>query len=172
MKKLIIAAGIAAATMASFNASAVPQAVFSAPSYASINTTVKADAYLSVTASDAEASVADMSKPGTLLGRFAVAQVGMDGLDYDKIAVDKIHTHGYGDGAFNIVLTGGATDCQIEAGTHTETFVGDDGAQKLQETCVFTVADASSITVKTGTNSIPVTAGVKTITAQFRAFHL
>ncbi|HAG0928721.1 TPA: hypothetical protein G8S40_002728 [Salmonella enterica] len=172
MKKLIIAAGIAAATMASFNASAVPQAVFSAPSYASINTTVTADAYLSVTAVDAEATVSAMNKPGALLGSFAVAQVGMDGLSYDKIAVEKIHTHGYDNNGFNIVLTGGTTDCLVEAGTHTDSFVGDDGAQKPQETCVFTVSEASKITVKTGTNSIPVTAGVKTITAQFRAFHL
>lgn len=171
MKKLIIAAGIAAATMASFNASAVP-AVFSAPSYASINTTVTADAYLSVTAADAEATVSAMNKPGALLGSFAVAQFGMDSLNYDKIAVDKIHTHGYDNGGFNIVLTGGTTDCSIEAGTHKDSLVGDNGAQTPKETCVFTVSEASKITVKTGTNTTPVTAGVKTITAQFRAFHL
>lgn len=105
MKKLLIAAGITAATMASFNASAV--AVFSVPSYASINTTVTADAYLSVVADGAEATVSDMNHSGTQLGSFAIKQVGMEKSGYDKVAVDKIHTHGYGDADFNIDLTAG-----------------------------------------------------------------
>ncbi|EAS3781356.1 hypothetical protein D6F12_23730 [Salmonella enterica] len=174
MKKLIIAAGIAAATMASFNASA--DASFSDPSYASINTTVNAKSVLSVTTTDGETDVAGINKAGTQLGSFTVAQVGMDGLNYDKIAVEKIHTHGYytqEQGDFNIVLSSGGATCEVGAGTHESSTTSSLGVAADGETCVFPAAGNITIDVKTGTgNTTPLVAGVKTITAQFRAFHL
>ncbi len=175
MKKLIIAAGIAAATMASFNASA-NEAVFSDPSYASINTTVNAKSVLSVTTTDGETDVAGINKAGTTLGSFTVAQVGMNGLNYDKIAVEKIHTHGYytkEQGDFNIVLSSGGATCEVGAGTHESSTTSSLGVAADGETCVFQAAGNITIDVKTGTgNTTPLVAGVKTITAQFRAFHL
>ncbi|HAK0820325.1 TPA: hypothetical protein H1P87_003998 [Salmonella enterica] len=175
MKKLLIAAGIAAATMASFNASAT-EAVFSAPSYASINTTVNAKSVLSVTTTDGETDVAGINKAGTTLGSFTVAQVGMDGLGYNEIAVEKIHTHGYyttAQGDFNIVLSSGGATCEVGAGTHDSSTTSNLGAAVNGETCVFPAVGEITIDVKTGTGNVtPLVAGVKTITAQFRAFHV
>ncbi|HFW3090827.1 TPA: hypothetical protein ACIBE3_004490 [Salmonella enterica subsp. enterica serovar Reading] len=174
MKKLIIAAGIAAA-MASFGASAelVQNVVFSAPSYASINTTVKADSYLTVTATDAEASLAEINQAGTTLGSFAVAMTGTDANTYSNVVVERIHAHGYPSAGFKIKLKGGTTECTVEAGTHTAAVADLTGAtDPAQGTCGFTKDEAADIQVTTVADSAKVIdAGVKTITAQFRAFH-
>ncbi|HFJ4359466.1 TPA: hypothetical protein ACGUH5_003921 [Salmonella enterica] len=171
MKKLIIAAGIAAAAMASFGASA--DTVFSAPSYASINTTVKADSYLAVTATDADTTLALINQAGTKLGSFAVAMAGTDAESYTNVVVEKIHAHGYPDTGFNIKLTGGTAVCTVEAGTHPDAVADKVGVtSESAGTCSFTKSEAQDIVVTTVADSTKVTdAGVKTITAQFRAYH-
>ncbi|EBX2873197.1 hypothetical protein DRL66_08005 [Salmonella enterica subsp. enterica serovar Muenchen] len=171
MKKLIIAAGIAAATMASFGANA--DVTFSAPSYASINTTVKSDSYLAVTASDADTTLSGINKVGTVLGSFNVSIAGENAPVYSKIVVEKIHAHGYPASGFNIKLKGGSTECIVEAGTHPDALANNLGeTNSIEGTCGFTVVEANDIQVTTAAGSVQVVEpGVKTITAQFRAYN-
>lgn len=170
MKKLIIAAGIAAATMASFGASATD--VYSAPSTASVNTIVKSASSMVVSATDQEISLDDFLKKDQSIGSFAVSFNGADVENYTDILVEKIHAHGY-PADFKIKLTGGATSCEVNTGLSSS--VVNISGKGVTDTCAFSLADASNIVVKTNQittgNVAGADAGTKTITAQFRAYH-
>ncbi|EOB2246841.1 hypothetical protein ACIJCA_004777 [Salmonella enterica subsp. enterica serovar Newport] len=89
MKKLIIAAGIAAATMASFGASAATYT-----SYASVNTEVTGTTGFLVTASNKSINVDAFKADTTVLGSFNVtAPVGAT-----KFTLSDIHAHDYPSG--------------------------------------------------------------------------
>lgn len=90
MKKLIIAAGIAAAAMASFNASA-HEFDIAHSSWASLNTTVKGTSAVAVVATPADISLEDIKLDGKSLGKFTV-QVPMGSVG---IALSDMHSHGY-----------------------------------------------------------------------------
>ncbi|HAF5680505.1 TPA: hypothetical protein ACJGSF_005201 [Salmonella enterica subsp. enterica serovar Muenchen] len=168
MKKLIIAAGIAAA-MASFGASAAE--AYSPASTASFNTVVKASSSLVVGAESKEVLMNDFLHSGTEIGSFQVKFNGDNSEKYTDILVEKIHTHGFPDG-FKIQLAGGATNCDVTTGVAAESAANVTG-KGVANTCDFVLADAAKIVVKTNqdTESSQVVAGTKTITAQFRAYH-
>ncbi|HGB4054192.1 TPA: hypothetical protein ACIVFN_003082 [Salmonella enterica subsp. enterica serovar Adelaide] len=168
MKKLIIAAGIAAA-MASFGASA--EEAYSPASTASFNTVVKASSSLVVGAESKEVLMNDFLHLGTEIGSFQVKFNGDNSEKYTDILVEKIHTHGFLDG-FKIQLTGGSTNCDVTTGATAEVAANVTG-KGVANTCDFVLADAANIVVKTNqdTDSSLVVAGTKTITAQFRAYH-
>ncbi|HAF1610949.1 TPA: hypothetical protein G8M64_005353 [Salmonella enterica] len=169
MKKLIIAAGIAAATMASFGASAVE--LYSAPSHASVNTVVKAPASIHISSIDKEVELSDFAKLGTEIGTFQVGFEGSNTTGYTDILVEKIHAHGY-PSDFKISLNGvGGAKCEVTTGATAETAVNTTG-KTAASTCDFSLSDAATIVVKTNQTSTvtDADAGTKTITAQFRAY--
>ncbi|EOV0287490.1 hypothetical protein ACOIPX_000828 [Salmonella enterica] len=172
MKKLIIAAGIAAATMASFGASAVD--TYSAPSTASVNTIVKGASSIVVSATDQNISLDDFLKSDQQIGSFAVSFNGSNVENYTDILVEKIHAHGY-PADFKISLTGvSGAKCEVTTGVTAESAVNTTGKNEAS-TCNFSLSDAATITVKTNQkttgNVAGADAGTKTITAQFRAYH-
>lgn len=168
MKKLIIAAGIAA-TVASFGASAVE--LYSAPSHASVNTVVKAPASIHISSTDKEVELSDFAKSGTEIGAFQVGFEGSNTTGYTDILVEKIHAHGYPTD-FKISLTGvSGAKCEVTTGAIAESAVNTTG-KNAASTCDFSLSDAATITVKTNQVSTltDADAGTKTITAQFRAY--
>ncbi|HAF4896962.1 TPA: hypothetical protein G8O11_003106 [Salmonella enterica] len=168
MKKLIIAAGIAA-SVASFGASAL---TWTDSSHASVNTTVTGDTYVGVTATPATITLADLNKPGTSLGSFAVSVSGVSSESFSDVVLDDIHAHGYPANGFKVKFTGGMTECEVELGTH-DGKTATDNIDSAGETgaCKFAVADASNIELTTvASNPTVRDAGVKTITARFRAY--
>ncbi|EJE2970201.1 hypothetical protein M4F23_000815 [Salmonella enterica] len=169
MKKLIIAAGIAA-SVASFGASAL---TWTDGSHASVNTTVTGDTYVGVTATPATTTLADLNKAGTLLGSFAVSVSGVSSRSFSDVVLDDIHAHGYPASGFTVNFQGGATGCEVELGTQDGKTATDNIVSAGEVgTCKFAVADASDIKLTTVSSTSTVKdAGVKTITARFRAYH-
>ncbi|EBP4584913.1 hypothetical protein VH79_17185 [Salmonella enterica] len=153
MKKLIIAAGIAAATMASFGASAVTYT-----SYASVNTEVTGTTGFLVTASNKSIDVDAFKADTTVLGTFNVtAPVGAD-----KFTLSDIHAHNYPSGYKVKIGTG---SCVATLGED-----GKDATFGNSNVCDFTshsgVAQDLNVT-NNGGFSGPVAPGVRTLTVKF-----
>ncbi|ECD7356875.1 hypothetical protein E6W94_15715 [Salmonella enterica subsp. enterica serovar Poano] len=166
MKKLIIAAGIAAATMASFGASATTTYDTDHASWASLNTTVTGNAALIVTASnDKTITVDDFKQPNQNLGAFTITVPASE----TGIAISDIHSHGYPSGfkvkfnACEVVASSGGLFAKADKfGSYDCEFSGLTGG--VNEVITLETSDNMAI-------GDVIKAGVKTITAKFVSFH-
>ncbi|EBX7470139.1 hypothetical protein DS565_29095 [Salmonella enterica subsp. enterica serovar Bareilly] len=161
MKKLIIAAGIAAATMASFNASAVTYDKNNV-SHASVNSVVTGSSIVTVTGQDGGSfNTTEILEAGKTLGTFDIK------LPYEALGfgISGIHSHGFPDG-FKVKFN----NCNVEVTSNvmTRTDAALDPEHSTQE-CVFDNSIAS-VVVTTDTNTAKVAPGTKTITADFTAY--
>ncbi|HFW3114347.1 TPA: hypothetical protein ACIBOF_004810 [Salmonella enterica subsp. diarizonae serovar 61:r:-] len=157
MKKLIIAAGIAAAAMASFNASA-HNFDSAHSSWASLNTTVEGNSVVAVVATPAAISLDDIKADGKSLGKFTV-QIPMGSVG---IALSDMHSHGY-PSTFKFKVGSCAvadTDGAVSAVAKTEGY-----------DCLIDGTGNIDLDVTTnGTQSLDFTPGVKTISAKFTTY--
>ncbi|MGU6968301.1 hypothetical protein ACV2FQ_24140 [Salmonella enterica subsp. enterica serovar Poona] len=158
MKKLIIAAGIAAA-VASFGASAKEYT-----SYASVNTVVTGDSGFQITATDgANVDVSGFKAAGVKLGSFSVkAPAGAS-----SFKLSDIHAHDYPQGyVVKIAATAPAS------GTCVAT-VGSAGVADLAENateCSITDVGTDAVTLDVTNNAAfdgTVNPGTKTLTVKF-----
>lgn len=173
MKKLLIAAGIAAATMASFGVNAASVNASGNPSNASLNTIVKGTAGLSITANlvDVLTPVQFMTDT-TKLGSFTVVipqEVVSDGL-----AVGDIHAHNYPAGyKIKIKDNASSNNCTAElaeGGGSASNF--SEASSTLNGYQCFFPSTGKTITLDVTNNGTTGAAepGVRTITAQFVAY--
>ncbi|HFZ9112660.1 TPA: hypothetical protein ACIPVM_004412 [Salmonella enterica subsp. diarizonae serovar 50:k:z35] len=168
MKKLIIAAGIAAATMASFNASANtydPNNV----SHASVNSVVTGSSVVTVTGSDGGSfNTTDILVVGKNLGTFAIQLP--DNVSFLGFGISGIHSHGFPND-FQVKFN----DCivKVEAQGQMKRVVSRQDAlteDNVGQECVFT-KNTKSVAVTTEDNAnLTVDPGTKTITADFTAY--
>ncbi|EJJ4076635.1 hypothetical protein OOP60_005132 [Salmonella enterica] len=153
MKKLIIAAGIAAATMASFGASAENYT-----SSASVNTIVTGGTGFSVSADGGSVNVDQFKTAGTLLGTFKVtAPTGAA-----KFSLSDIHAHNYPD---NYEVQIGDSTCKAKLSS------GVDASFGTGNTCDFDYAGVTKDLVVKSVNEFTsaVTPGVRTLTVTFKS---
>ncbi|EBZ5135026.1 hypothetical protein EBP34_25020 [Salmonella enterica subsp. enterica serovar Saintpaul] len=157
MKKLIIAAGIAAATMASFGASARDYV-----SSASVNTVVTGDSGFSITTVDKELDATSFKAIGADLGRFAVTVPN----GATTVSLSGIHAHDYPKGyEVKIAPNGGGTGQCVAT-------VGEGGVTSLPEnatSCEITEV-GSSVNLDVSNNTTfagDVIPGTKTLTVKF-----
>ncbi|EGF6664000.1 hypothetical protein IC188_004298 [Salmonella enterica] len=173
MKKLIIAAGIAAATMASFGVNAAPVTASGNPSNASLNTIVKGTTGLSITATVVNAlTPTQFMTETTKLGSFTVVipqEIVSHGL-----AVGDIHAHNYPAG-YKIKIkdnasTNNCTAELAEGGNPATNFSS--ASSTLNGYQCFFPSDEKTITLDVTNNGTTGSAepGVRTITAQFVAY--
>ncbi|EBA9088421.1 hypothetical protein CEH81_23065 [Salmonella enterica] len=154
MKKLIIAAGIAAA-VASFGASAVAYT-----SSASVNTVVTGTTGFNVSAVDKSMDVDTFKTSGTLLGQFKVT--APDGAA--KFTLSDIHAHSYpkdykvkiGNGSCVATLDGNGQDALGFGASNSCDFMSTTG-----------VAQTLDVTNSGGYTGNDVTPGVRTLTVKF-----
>ncbi|ECF6085643.1 hypothetical protein FNH58_22715 [Salmonella enterica subsp. houtenae] len=154
MKKLIIAAGIAAA-VASFGASAVTYT-----SSASVNTVVTGTTGFNVSAVDKSMDVDTFKTSGTLLGQFKVT--APDGAA--KFTLSDIHAHSYPNG-YKVKIGNGLCEATLDENGQDALGFGADNS------CDFTSTTgvAQSLDVKNsgGYSGNDVTPGVRTLTVKF-----
>lgn len=167
MKKLIIAAGIAAATMASFNASANTYLKDSL-SHASVNSVVTGSSVVTVNGVNGGSfSVTDIKGAGNDLGTFGIQLP--DNSAVLGFGISGIHSHGFPQG-FKVKFN----ECTVavsSADTMTRA-AGEDALPdgNVGQECVF-ANSIKSVAVKTDANpDITVKPGTKTITADFTAY--
>ncbi|ECW0329204.1 hypothetical protein F3Q52_21730 [Salmonella enterica subsp. enterica] len=161
MKKLIIAAGIAAAAMASFGASAA-HTYATDVSHASINTMINGDSVVIVTGTNGGSlSVEEAKVAGKTLGSFAIG-LPVSAAGY---GISNIHSHGYPDG-FKVKFGTCAVAVSGAGGDIKNTLQPDTGYE-----CVFDKTTLS-LDVKTdeGNATADIQPGSKTITADFVAY--
>ncbi|EEF7942084.1 hypothetical protein GWY78_24760 [Salmonella enterica subsp. diarizonae] len=164
MKKLIIAAGIAAATMASFNASAVTYDTN--VSHASVNSVVTGSSVVTVIGQDGGSfNTTEILDAGKTLGTFTIALP--DNKSVAGFGISGIHSHGFPN---DFVVK--FNDCKVKVTSDAMTRA--DGQAQLGEghtsqTCVF-ANSVKSVVVTTETNTAAVEPGTKTITADFTAY--
>ncbi|EAP7867854.1 hypothetical protein EX404_18785 [Salmonella enterica] len=165
MKKLIIAAGIAAATMASFNASAVIYDTNNV-SHASVNSVVTGSSVVTVTGQDGGSfNTTEILDAGKTLGTFTIALP--DNKSVAGFGISGIHSHGFPN---DFVVK--FNDCKVKVTSDAMTRVdGQDplGAGHTSQACVF-ANSVKSVAVTTETNTAAVEPGTKTITADFTAY--
>lgn len=173
MKKLLIAAGIAAATMASFGVNAALVNASGNPSNASLNTIVKGTTGLSITADVVAAlTPTQFMTDTTKLGSFTVVipqEVASNGL-----AVGDIHAHNYPAGyKIKIEDNASANFCTAELAVNGSPATNFSTASSTLGgyQCFFPSED-KSITLSVTNNGTTGVAepGVRTITAQFVAY--
>lgn len=154
MKKLIIAAGIAAATMASFGASAVTTYT----SFASVNTVVTGTTGFVVSATDQSMDVDTFKADKTILGKFNVtAPVGAA-----KFTLSDIHAHNYPVG-YKVQIGGGSCVATLDVNGQYSTFGNDNVCDFTSETNVAQNLDVTNNGGFTGA----VAPGVRTLTVKF-----
>ncbi|EBZ6325700.1 hypothetical protein ED438_13120 [Salmonella enterica subsp. enterica serovar Gaminara] len=167
MKKLLIAAGIAAATMASFNASAADHAYdVNSLSHASVNSVVTGSSIVTVTGQDGESyDTTEILTAGKNLGTFGI-KLPENALGF---GISKIHSHGFPDG-FKVKF-GANCVVKTQAGNMTaEAGVADTALENgVEQQCLFDKA-ITSVNVTTEVNTNKVAPGTKTITADFTAY--
>ncbi|EGO1729596.1 hypothetical protein ITO53_004653 [Salmonella enterica] len=161
MKKLIIAAGIAAA-VASFGASAAPRAYATEVSHASINTMVMGDSVITVTGTNGASLTADEAKTsGKTLGSFGVV-LPASAVGY---GISGIHSHGYPNG-FKVKFN----TCEVSVQSDSMKLAAPLEGVNAPYECVLE-SSVTKVDVVTGDNSVlTVTPGSKTITADFTAY--
>ncbi|EBZ1828106.1 hypothetical protein PJP32_000546 [Salmonella enterica] len=169
MKKLLIAAGIAAATMASFNASAAAHAYdVNSLSHASVNSVVTGSSIVTVSGTNGESyDTTDILASGKNLGSFGIK------LPYGALGfgISSIHSHGFPED-FKVKF---GTDCvvKVQSGNMVvDGAVADTPAENglLPQQCLFDNT-VTSVDVTTETNTgAKVAPGTKTITADFTAY--
>ncbi|EBF4784107.1 hypothetical protein AC369_16545 [Salmonella enterica subsp. diarizonae] len=153
MKKLIIAAGIAAATMASFGASAVTYT-----SFASVNTVVTGTTGFVVSATDQSMDVDAFKADKTILGKFNVtAPVGAV-----TFTLSDIHAHNYPDG-YKVKIGGGTCVATLDANGQYSAF-GNGGVCDFAS--VTNVAQNLDVTNNGGFTGA-VAPGARTLTVKF-----
>ncbi|EIO8636803.1 hypothetical protein LRF31_004617 [Salmonella enterica] len=152
MKKLIIAAGIAAATMASFGASATDYT-----SYASVNTVVTGDSGFSITTVDKTLDSTSFKASAAELGQFVVkVPTGAT-----TVSLSDIHAHDYPNG-YVVKITGGGSECIAT--------VGAAGATTLKGGACDITGVSGSVTLDATNNAAfvgDVIPGTKTLTVKF-----
>lgn len=153
MKKLIIAAGIAAA-VASFGASAKDYT-----SYASVNTVVTGDSGFSITTVDKTLDTTSFKAATAELGQFVVkVPTGAT-----TVSLSDIHAHDY---PLNYVvkIAGGSGECIATVGAAGATSLKDGG-----QTCDITgVSDSVTLDVTNNADFVgDVIPGTKTLTVKF-----
>ncbi|MGG6074053.1 hypothetical protein ACQSGI_18755 [Salmonella enterica] len=167
MKKLLIAAGIAAATMASFSASAVPHTYsVSSLSHGSVNSVVTGSSIVTVNGTDGGSyNTTDILLSGKNLGSFDI-KLPEDALGF---GISKIHSHGFPEG-FQVkfgdtcVVKVQSGDMKVDGGP-AET-APENG---VPQECLFEKT-ITNVKVTTETNTAKVAPGTKTITADFTAY--
>ncbi|EJI6541235.1 hypothetical protein NFS12_004985 [Salmonella enterica] len=153
MKKLIIAAGIAAATMASFGASAE-----TFTSSASVNTVVTGKSGFSVSADGGTVNVEQFKSANALLGKFKVtAPAGAA-----KFSLTDIHAHNYPDD-YQVQI--GKASCKAKFASGLSSGFGD------ANVCDF---DYAGVTKELAVESVgqfvgDVNPGVRTLTVTFES---
>ncbi|HFL6486151.1 TPA: hypothetical protein ACGWJ2_003749 [Salmonella enterica] len=160
MKKLIIAAGIAAAAMASFGASAA-HTYATDVSHASINTMINGDSVVTVTGTNGGSlSVEEAKTAGKKLGSFDIV-LPASAAGY---GISHIHSHGYPDG-FKVKFG----DCAVAV-----TGAGGDIKSSAQldsgYECVFGKTLSLDVLTDAGNGMADIQPGSKTITADFVAY--
>ncbi|EAO5526992.1 hypothetical protein E9976_20325 [Salmonella enterica] len=165
MKKLIIAAGIAAATMASFNASASYN-YGEEISHASVNSQVTGDSVVTVTGQNGGSFSTDQIKTaGQDLGTFNIQlPAGATGF-----GISKIHSHGF-PVDFGVTF-GGTCNVTVKADKSMEASEAAENSGSVPQQCLFNNS-VTSVAVTTGSNNteLVVVPGTKTITADFTAY--
>ncbi|EEG6606126.1 hypothetical protein G3K90_003306 [Salmonella enterica] len=153
MKKLIIAAGIAAATMASFGASAATYT-----SYASVNTEVTGTTGFLVNASNKSIDVDAFKADTTVLGTFNVtAPVGAS-----KFTLSDIHAHNYPSG-YKVKIGTGLCVATLGEGGQDVNFGNSNSCEFMSEP---EVAQKLNVTNNGGFKG-EVAPGVRTLTVKF-----
>ncbi|EMW9313951.1 hypothetical protein AAE121_002571 [Salmonella enterica] len=152
MKKLIIAAGIAAA-VASFGASATDYT-----SYASVNTVVTGGSGFSITTTDKTLDATSFKASAAELGQFAVkVPTGAT-----TVTLSDIHAHAYPKG-YVVKIADGGSECVAT--------VGDAGAATLQNGATCDITEVSGSVNLDVTNNAAfvgdVIPGTKTLTVKF-----
>ncbi|EHJ2684374.1 hypothetical protein J9M98_004600 [Salmonella enterica] len=164
MKKLIIAAGIAAATMASFNASANTYDANSI-SHASVNSQVTGISAVTVTGLDGGSFDTETIKnANNNLGSFGI-QLPASAAGF---GISGIHSHGFPQG-FKVKFN----ECKVTVNAADGKMKSDVDSQDLipvRQECVF-LSGVKSVNVTTEANAdLTVPPGTKTITADFTAY--
>ncbi|EAM8419950.1 hypothetical protein AC527_22375 [Salmonella enterica] len=165
MKKLIIAAGIAAATMASFNASANTYDANNV-SHASVNSVVSGSSVVTVTGSDGGTfSTTEILTSGRNLGTFAIQLP--DNEQVLGFGISKIHSHGFPND-FQVKFN----DCLVKVASNSMARVLNESQQATDvgQECVFGKEIKSVVVVTEDNSNLKVGSGVKTITADFTAY--
>ncbi|EGW7922276.1 hypothetical protein JGX56_004921 [Salmonella enterica] len=153
MKKLIIAAGIAAATMASFGASAATYT-----SYASVNTEVTGTTGFLVTTSNKSIDVDAFKANTTVLGTFNVtAPVGAT-----KFTLSDIHAHNYPSG-YSVKIGTGSCVATLGDGGQDANFGSESSCDFMSEP---EIAQELNVTNNGGFDGA-VAPGVRTLTVKF-----
>ncbi|EAQ3014134.1 hypothetical protein E4Q46_19925 [Salmonella enterica] len=153
MKKLIIAAGIAAATMASFGASAATYT-----SYASVNTEVTGTTGFLVNASNKSIDVDAFKADTTVLGTFNVtAPVGAT-----NFTLSDIHAHNYPSG-YNVKIGNGLCVATLGESGQDANFGNSNQCEFVSQSGV---AQELNVTNNGGFKGV-VTPGVRTLTVKF-----
>lgn len=157
MKKLIIAASIAAATMASFGASATEYT-----SNASVNTVVTGTTGFQISATDGKLSAEQFKAVGADLGAFIVK--APDGASV--VSLSDIHAHNYPNGYVVKIADNNVDTCTATLAS------GVDNSFGLQNKCDFDVSGDSPVTLSVTNNSVfndEVVPGTKTLTVTFKS---
>ncbi|EMJ2324833.1 hypothetical protein V7L32_005382 [Salmonella enterica] len=157
MKKLIIAAGIAAATMASFGASARDYV-----SSASVNTVVTGDSGFVITTVDKELDATSFKTSGADLGRFVVTVPK----GANAVSLSGIHAHDYPQGYVVKIAPngGGAGECVATVGAAGATTLPQNATScDITEVSTSVNLDVSNNATFAG----DVTPGTKTLTVKF-----
>lgn len=165
MKKLIIAAGIAAATMASFNASAVNTYDANSISHASVNSQVTGKSAVTVTGINGDSFDTETIKAsGKNLGSFGIELPASAA----GFGISGIHSHGFPQG-FKVKFN----ECKVTVNAADGKMKSDVDSQDLapvRQECVF-LSSVKSVNVTTEANAeLTVPPGTKTITADFTAY--
>ncbi len=151
MKKLIIAAGIAAA-VASFGASATDYT-----SYASVNTVVTGNSGFSITTVDKKLDTTSFKASAAELGQFVVrVPTGAT-----TVSLSDIHAHDYPDG-YVVKIAGGGSECIAT--------VGSAGATTLKGGACDITGVSDSVTLDATNNAAfigDVIPSTKTLTVKF-----
>ncbi|HDA4098067.1 TPA: hypothetical protein O5C63_004470 [Salmonella enterica subsp. enterica serovar Mokola] len=153
MKKLIIAAGIAAATMASFGASAATYT-----SSASVNTVVTGTTGFVVSAADKSMDVDTFKTDKTILGTFTVtAPVGAT-----TFALSDIHAHNYPEG-YKVKIGGGSCVATLDVNGQYSAF----GNSNVCDFASVTNVSQNLDVTNDGGFAGSVAPGVRTLTVKF-----
>lgn len=170
MKKLLIAAGIAAATVASFGASA-ERGYSTTSSFASVNTIVTGESGFKISANDKVVSGPDFKAANTELGSFGVTlPQGANGF-----SLKNIHAHNYPN-TYEIKITpttfgGAACVATVGVGASDINLASSTNAADATYQCTFTGEGSGALTLTNNKKfEGAVTPGARTFTAEFVSY--
>lgn len=171
MKKLLIAAGIAAATVASFGASAERTYSNTTSSFASVNTIVTGKSGFNISANDKAVSESEFKTANTELGSFAITLPQ----SVNGFSLKNIHAHNYPN-TYEIKITptsfgGNVCVATVGAGASDINLTSSTNVADSTYQCTFTGEGSGALTLTNNKEfEGAVTPGTRTFTAEFVSY--